>query len=56
MSMNGASVVEELSDPVTRAVTTFTLGRTSSIGAMHYKRLTYFPTRRSNADLQVLST
>jgi hypothetical protein len=56
MSMNGFSVVEELSDPVTKAVTTFTLGRVAALGAVHYKRLAYYNTRKSNAELQVLST
>jgi hypothetical protein len=56
MSMNGFSVVEELSDPVTRAVTTFTLGRVANLGAVHYKRLAYYAVRKSNAELQVLST
>jgi hypothetical protein len=58
-SLNGGAAVDDTTVTVPSGLTTLHVGRgisTSTYLNGHIKRLTYFPTRKSNAELQVLST
>jgi hypothetical protein len=56
-SVNGQTVVNNGPvDPNPSIPTSFNFGRPGFLSAQHIKRLTYFPTRKSNAELVVLST
>jgi hypothetical protein len=56
-SVNGQTVVNNGPvDPDPRTPTSFNLGRPSVLSAQHIKRIAYYNTRKTDAELQVLST